>query len=73
MLFEVLSHTDFKGDIGLAVSHDGAQTWKYQGLVMDEAFHLSYPLVLRHRGQLYMVPETGEAYDIRLYTYVATP
>jgi hypothetical protein len=69
MFFEVLSHTDFKGDLGLAYSLDEGRTWAYAGLVMDEPFHLSYPLALRHKGRLYMIPETGEANEIRLYTY----
>ena len=31
MFFEVLSHTDFKGDLGMAYSDDNSITWKYAG------------------------------------------
>ena len=35
--------------------------------VLEEPFHLSYPLVLRHRGAIFMLPETSAAACVRLY------
>lgn len=37
------------------------------GLVLDEPFHLSFPFVFRYSGNLYMVPETADEGEIRLY------
>ncbi len=36
-------------------------------VVLEERFHLSYPLVLRHRGAIYMLPETSAACRVQLY------
>ena len=36
-------------------------------VVLDESFHLSYPLVLRHDGAIYMLPETSAAGRVQLY------
>ncbi len=66
MFFEVL-HTQWqRGVIGLATSHDG-QHWRYERVVLQEAFHLSYPYVFAWQGAYYMVPETLEAEAIRVY------
>lgn len=35
--------------------------------VLAEPFHLSYPNVFEHEGRVYMVPETAEAGQVRLY------
>ncbi len=49
-----------QGDIGLAVSGDG-RTWTYRGIVLDEAFHLSFPYVFEWNGAVYLVPESATA------------
>lgn len=66
MFFEVLNQSSQHGDIGLALSEDGFN-WRYEKIVLDEAFHLSYPYVFKWQGQYYMIPETRLAYAIRLY------
>ncbi|GFK95242.1 hypothetical protein NNJEOMEG_03100 [Fundidesulfovibrio magnetotacticus] len=35
--------------------------------ILEEPFHLSYPQVFAHGGQVWMVPETGAAGQVRLY------
>lgn len=64
MFFEVLS--DDKGDIGLAMSKDGI-SWKYQKIVLDEPFHLSYPCAFKWKNDYYMIPESSEDKSVRLY------
>lgn len=80
MFFEIYNADSGKGDIGYAASHDGF-TWKYQRLVLSEAFHLSYPYVFQWADEYYMIPETYSLGEVRLYkahrfptdwTYVAT-
>jgi len=66
MFFEVLDAETSKGAIGLAVSQDGLQ-WAYRQIVLQEAYHLSYPYVFEWRGDHYMVPETLEPRCVRLY------
>jgi hypothetical protein len=41
--------------------------WKYQKIVLDENFHLSYPYVFLYDGTFYMIPEAGETKSVRLY------
>ncbi|GAA6615057.1 hypothetical protein NUACC26_008460 [Scytonema sp. NUACC26] len=72
MFFEVLNGRDNKGDIGLATSDDGLK-WHYQQIVLDEAFHLSYPYVFKGDDGYYMIPETYEANSVRLYKAVNFP
>lgn len=66
MFFEVLNTASGQGDIGLAVSDNGFN-WRYQKIVLDESFHLSYPYVFKANDEYYMVPETKRADSIRLY------
>jgi len=36
-------------------------------VVLERPYHLSYPFLFKHNGQLYMIPETGENNGIELY------
>lgn len=66
LFFEVLRKTNKLGEIGLATSRD-ASHWQYQRIVLREEFHLSYPHVFEWEGHYYMVPETLDAGEVRLY------
>lgn len=61
-----------QGDIGLATSDDGID-WQYQQIVLDEPFHVSYPHVFKWQDEYYLVPESPEAYSIRLYKALDFP
>ena len=41
--------------------------WSAPRRVLEEPFHLSYPNVFEHQGQMYMIPETAGAGQVRLY------
>lgn len=43
------------------------------GIALEENFHLSFPFVFRANGEIYMVPETHEAHEVRLYRSVDFP
>jgi hypothetical protein len=66
MFFEVMPRHGERGEIGLATSPDGRQ-WQYQHIVLREPFHLSYPYVFVWEGAYYMVPESYQAGEVRLY------
>jgi len=66
MFFEVFNTDRGKGEIGLATSHNGL-TWAYQGIVLREPHHLSYPYVLEWQGKCYMIPESREAGVVAVY------
>lgn len=54
------------GDIGLLTSADGKK-YEYQGTVLTQKFHLSYPQVFKYKKDFYMVPETKQANALLLY------
>jgi hypothetical protein len=70
MFFEVMAQ---EGEIAVARSDDNGDTWKYKQMVLDEPFHLSYPYVFEHNNNYYMVPETNNANQVRLYKAVEFP
>jgi len=72
MFFEIMNNKTGQGDIGVAVSNDGF-IWKYQQVVLDEPFHLSYPYVFKWGKDYYMIPETSQTYSVRLYKAVNFP
>lgn len=72
LFFEVLHATLRRGQIGVAVSRNGWE-WEYCRIVLDEPFHLSYPLVFEWNGAYYMTPETASQRQVRLYRAVDFP
>jgi hypothetical protein len=66
MFFELTNRATCKGEIGLATSQDGF-TWQYEQVVLAEPFHLSYPYVFDWMGEYYMIPESHQAKEVRLY------
>jgi hypothetical protein len=66
LFFEVLDSSTGRGAIGHASSADGLR-WVYEGIVLAEPFHLSFPLVFENGGEVYMLPECGAAGEVRLY------
>lgn len=66
MFFEVYNIHASQGDIGLATSEDGSD-WSYNQIVLDEPFHLSYPLVFKWENEYYMIPETSKTKSVRVY------
>jgi len=66
LFFETYLDRVHDGVIGCAASVDGLH-WKYRGIVLTEACHLSYPYVFQHDGVYYMIPESERLNGIRLY------
>jgi hypothetical protein len=59
-------------DIALFTSIN-ERDYEYKGIVLDEAFHLSYPQVFRHKEKIYMLPETKGANHVLLYKAESFP
>ena len=53
-------------EIALMTSTDGVN-YDFKGTVLKEKFHLSYPLVFKHKDDFFMLPETKRAGHILLY------
>lgn len=72
MFFEVLNSESEQGDVGLATSNDGL-SWKYEKIVLDATWCLSYPIVFKWQDEFYMMPETFQNESIKLYKAVNFP
>ncbi len=66
LFFEVYNTDTQQGDIAVATSRN-TRAWKYNRIVLDEPFHLSYPYVFMWENDYYLIPESYEANAIRLY------
>lgn len=66
MFFEVFNDLTRQGDIGLAISRD-CKKWTYSKIVLDEVYHISYPYVFEWRDGMYMIPESAQAGELKLY------
>jgi hypothetical protein len=80
MFTEIYNNSNNQGDLTVATSSDGLH-WAYQQIVLNETWHLSYPYVFKFNGTYYMIPETYQLNEIRVYkatnfpttwSYVAT-
>lgn len=72
MFFEVFNSLSNHGDIGLAESKDG-RSWKYQRIILDEEYHLSYPYIFEYDSSIYLIPENATADELNLYKAVEFP
>ena len=55
-----------RGIIGLAISEDGIN-FKYDKIVLEEQYHLSYPKIYKIDQKFYMIPESGANKTIDIY------
>ena len=81
MFFEAVSSSIGHGVICFATSSDGFH-WNYQQILISDGIHHSYPHVLKYDDKYYMVVESYEANEVRVYEasnfpygwhHVATP
>ena len=60
-----------KGVIACFREVDGE--WQYQGVVLEEKYHLSYPQVFVLDGHAYMIPESSQSCEVALYEATIFP
>ncbi len=69
-----LEDYDYKSSRGKISAYEvNPSNYKELGVALEEDFHLSYPFLFRHNNDLYMVPESCEPKQIRLYKCVDFP
>jgi hypothetical protein len=66
LFFEVYNNNTNQGDLAVA-SSTNTWKWNYEGILLDEPFHLSYPYVFKWENDYYLIPESFEKNSIRLY------
>lgn len=64
-------YSDNKGRISAIELMD--DSYEYLGVVLEEDFHLSYPFVFNNGSDLFMIPESSQAKQIRLYKCIEFP
>ena len=72
LFYEKMELDSRKGKICVVISDDGF-TWTQSMEVLEESFHLSYPQVFKNGDDFYMIPESYEANEIRLYKSKSFP
>ncbi|XP_021749988.1 glycosyltransferase family protein 64 protein C5-like [Chenopodium quinoa] len=73
MFYETKNSVTMQGDIGVSRSTDKGVTWEQLGTALDENWHLSYPYVFDYNDQIYMMPESSENGELRLYRAISFP
>ncbi|KAK4279583.1 hypothetical protein QN277_011341 [Acacia crassicarpa] len=73
LFYETKNSITMKGDIGVAKSTDKGATWQQLGIALNEGWHLSFPFVFEHLGQIYMMPECSRKGELRLYKAISFP
>jgi hypothetical protein len=72
VFFEDLDHRIGKGIIS-AIEFDGAGPRGDVFPVLEEPWHLSYPFLIEHDDQLWMIPESSARRDVGLYKCIRFP
>ncbi|KAK7268464.1 hypothetical protein RIF29_21163 [Crotalaria pallida] len=73
LFYETKNSITMLGDIGVSKSTDKGATWQQLGIALKEDWHLSFPYVFEHDGQIYMMPEGSRNGELRLYRAVNFP
>ena len=72
IFFERLDYRDGKGKI-FAQQFDATGPIGEASLVLEEKWHLSYPFLMEHQGELYMLPEASESGKVSIYRCIDFP
>lgn len=72
VFFEEYLYESGKGHIS-AMSRSSFGEWSEPITVLERPYHLSYPFVFEHEGELLMLPETTAAGRVELYRCVRFP
>ncbi|GAB4836331.1 Glucosamine inositolphosphorylceramide transferase 1 [Ancistrocladus abbreviatus] len=73
VFYETKNSITLQGDIAVAKSKDKGATWQQLGMALDEDWHLSFPYVFNYHDQVYMMPESSEKGEVRLYQAINFP
>lgn len=64
--YEYKKHLYKEADIAYASSTNGIH-WVFKKKVLEESFHQSFPYVFKEKGTFYMLPESYQSNQVRLY------
>jgi hypothetical protein len=72
VFFEEVPFATRKGHIAV-IEVDRAGRWSAPQRVLERDYHLSYPFLFEHEGELYMVPESARNRTVELWRCVEFP
>ncbi|QOD61522.1 hypothetical protein H9I45_03465 [Polaribacter haliotis] len=70
--YENEKHLNKNADLAYATSNNGLD-WSFQKKIIEEPFHQSFPNIFKEDGDYYMIPETYQANEVRLYKATEFP
>lgn len=70
--FDRFRERGFIAAFPLEITQDGIHCGEPQK-VLEENFHLSFPVIFQHEGQVYMMPESSADHALRFYKMGKTP
>ena len=71
IFLEEFNYNENKGVISVYEIH--SEGYQKIGIAIKEKFHLSYPFLIENENNLFMIPETNSAKDIRIYKCIEFP
>lgn len=71
VFYEAFDLVERKGKIGYSIIKDGIAT--DPKIVLDEAYHLSFPYIFRDGDEIYIMPESCGDYRVKLFRAVDFP
>lgn len=72
LLFEELANPNALGRLG-AVEILAGGSYSEMTILLDQPYHLSYPCVIPHRNDLFLMPETSQVKSIEIYRFTSFP
>jgi hypothetical protein len=72
IFFEELVYSKKKAHLSVLELKEDGTTSKPQ-IILEKAYHLSYPFVFKEGNDIYMIPETSENKTIELYKCISFP
>ncbi len=72
LFYEKMDVDTRKGKICVSTGKD-RYSWSKGEIVLEESFHLSYPQIFKHDSYFYMIPESYESNEVRLYKATKFP
>jgi hypothetical protein len=74
LFFEELPYRTQKGVISHVVLDPATKTWRGPPkVVLERPYHLSYPFLFEHEGEIFMIPETSGNRTIEVYRAAPFP
>jgi hypothetical protein len=73
IFFEDYVYKTKKGHISVIVYDHQTKKLSTPSVVIDTSYHQSYPFIMEHDGEIYMIPEGSKDKDVKLYRSVDFP